>query len=692
MWRNKKLTRLTILPAMLLAAMTSLAAPNEEQGKLLLHKGDSLYRQGNFEEAAIAYLISANEGNAEAQFDIAYAYFNGEGIERDYASAAMWFKRSARQNYAKAQYNLAYCYMNGRGVPRDYDKASDLLHQSANNNYKRAQLTLADCYANGILVEQNEKESQKWMAMAANMQPEQPKTEPAAPTAPATAPTTPTTSTPSSPSTPSIPSTPSTPSAPAPTVQAPADKATEKPDTKKETLDGDFDIEVDIPGMSSTPKPTAPAVVAQPAAPQPATEQPTTEQPTAPQPTEEQPKPRIIKGPAQIQAEKENAANAEATKPTEEKPAEETPTPAPSAPTPVEQATPATQSTFAAANSAPILKILYPEDQSMFHTDQIKLKYQLIAGNCADSTRIVVMVDGQRQPTTRAVRAANTIDVDLPRHDCTVMMYAQNKNGNSEPATIRLIREATSMELPKLFVVAIGVGDYNDPKLPKLRFTCKDAKDFSKAITSKKGLPYEDVQVKILCDNEATRADIFEAMEWLKQESSPNDVCIFFFAGHGMRDEKDRFYFMPYGCNTDKLYECFSASDFRNEAEDIHGKLIAFVDACYSGALFEGGRSAATTHFIEQLKRSKNGMLLYASSSSDTKSREDESWENGAFTKALVEALNGAAKEEHAEGLSTQELEHFLYKQVRKLTDFKQTPIFINPSGIEHFNIFNYEK
>lgn len=678
MWRNKKLTRLTILPAMLLAAMTSLAAPNEEQGKLLLHKGDSLYRQGNFEEAAIAYLISANEGNAEAQFDIAYAYFNGEGIERDYASAAMWFKRSARQNYAKAQYNLAYCYMNGRGVPRDYDKASDLLHQSANNNYKRAQLTLADCYANGILVEQNEKESQKWMAMAANMQPEQPKTEPAAPTAPATAPTTPTTSTPSSPSTPSAPSTPSTPStpsAPAPTLQAPADKATEKPDTKKETLDGDFDIEVDIPGMSSTPKPTAPAVVAQPTASQPTTEQPTTEQPAAPQPTEEQPKPRIIKGPAQIQAEKENAANAEATKPTEEKPAEETP---------------ATENM--AANSAPVLKILYPEDQSMFHTDQIKLKYQLIAGNCTDSTRIVVMVDGQRQPTTRAVRAANTIDVDLPRHDCTVMMYAQNKNGNSEPATIRLIREATSMELPKLFVVAIGVGDYNDPKLPKLRFTCKDAKDFSKAITSKKGLPYEDVQVKILCDNEATRADIFEAMEWLKQESSPNDVCIFFFAGHGMRDEKDRFYFMPYGCNTDKLYECFSASDFRNEAEDIHGKLIAFVDACYSGALFEGGRSAATTHFIEQLKRSKNGMLLYASSSSDTKSREDESWENGAFTKALVEALNGAAKEEHAEGLSTQELEHFLYKQVRKLTDFKQTPIFINPSGIEHFNIFNYEK
>lgn len=110
------------------------------------------------------------------------------------------------------------------------------------------------------------------------------------------------------------------------------------------------------------------------------------------------------------------------------------------------------------------------------------------------------------------------------------------------------------------------------------------------------------------------------------------------------------------------------------------------------GGLFGGSRSAATAHFIEQLKRSKNGMLLYASSSSDTKSQEDEKWGNGAFTKALLEAFNGAAREEHTEGLSTQELEHYLYKEVRKITNYKQTPIFINPSGIEHFNLFNYEK
>ena len=155
-------------------------------------------------------------------------------------------------------------------------------------------------------------------------------------------------------------------------------------------------------------------------------------------------------------------------------------------------------------------------------------------------------------------------------------------------------------------------------------------------------------------------------------------------------DEKDRFYFMPFGSTTDRLYNCFSSADFRREAEDINSKFIVFVDACYSGALMEGNRSASA-HFVEQLRRTKNGMVLFASSASDTKSKEDTAWGNGAFTKVLVDAMNGAAREPGDEGLSTQQLEQYLYKEVRKLTDFKQTPIFINPSGIEHFNIFTYE-
>lgn len=342
---------------------------------------------------------------------------------------------------------------------------------------------------------------------------------------------------------------------------------------------------------------------------------------------------------------------------------------------------------------APVLKILYPRDQSFFHTDMVKVKYQLMADGLEDSTKVVVMVDAVKKDLDnhRAVKQANTLDVEVPNRDCTVTLYAHNKVGNSEPVSIRLIRENVAQgDLPRLFCVAVGIGEYHDDKLPSLKLSTKDAHDFADVVSKKKGLPFADVQVKLLIDKEATRADIFEAMEWLQQETTPNDICLFYYAGHGYRDEKDRFYFMSYGGSTDKLYNCFSATDFKNMAEDINCKLVVFTDACYSAGLFEGNRSAATSHFVEQLRRTKNGMMLYASSASDTKSKEDPSWGNGAFTKALVEAFNGGARQQFDEGLSTQALEMYLYKEVRRITNFKQTPIFINPNGMEHFNLFTY--
>ncbi len=532
-----------------------------------LKQGNDYYEKQQFSKAVESYQKAAEAGSLEGQFNLGYALYNGEGIDKDYATAAMWFKRAARKGFAKAQYNLAYCYMYGRGVPIDYDKALQNLTDAANNGNQNAQLTLAECYEKGVLVMQDKKMSQLWKDKAAGKH----------------------------------------------TAAIPMQEVAEvKP----------------APAPAPAPKPTPKPV-----------EQPVEQPVVAQQPQPAQPQPAVSGRPV-----------------------------------------------------PPEVRILFPEDQSPFHTDVIKLRYQLLAQGLEASTRITVMVDGQKQPADRAVRAANTVEVDLPNRDCTVTIYAQNENGNSEPASIRLIREKQVAELPRLFAVAIGVGDYNDPELPKLKYTTKDARDFSKAISTKKDYPYQDVQVKTICDEEATREDFYEAMEWLKQESSPTDVCIFFYAGHGYRDEKDRFYFMNYGSSTSKLYNCFSSNDFRQAVEDINGKLIVFVDACYSGALMGGNRSAASNHFVEQLRRTKNGMVMYASSASDTKSKENEDWKNGAFTKALVDAFNGAARTDGDIGLSTQQLDQYLYKEVRRLTDFKQTPIFMNPNGMEPFELFTYEK
>ena len=46
-------------------------------------------------------------------------YYNGQGVQRDYAEAAKWARRAAEQGYAPAQADLGVMYWNGQGVPQD---------------------------------------------------------------------------------------------------------------------------------------------------------------------------------------------------------------------------------------------------------------------------------------------------------------------------------------------------------------------------------------------------------------------------------------------------------------------------------------------------------------------------------------------------------------------------------------------
>lgn len=69
-------------------------------------------------------LKAANEGNAEAQFDMGTMYDVGEqGVKRDLVEAAKWYRMAAEQGDSAAQYNLAIMYDMGEGVEKDLVQA-----------------------------------------------------------------------------------------------------------------------------------------------------------------------------------------------------------------------------------------------------------------------------------------------------------------------------------------------------------------------------------------------------------------------------------------------------------------------------------------------------------------------------------------------------------------------------------------
>ena len=50
-------------------------------------------------------------------------YNKGQGVPQDYAEAMKWYRLAADQGIAEAQYNLGVMYDNGQGVPQDYAEA-----------------------------------------------------------------------------------------------------------------------------------------------------------------------------------------------------------------------------------------------------------------------------------------------------------------------------------------------------------------------------------------------------------------------------------------------------------------------------------------------------------------------------------------------------------------------------------------
>jgi hypothetical protein len=80
----------------------------------------SAYNRGDYATAYRLIKPMAEQGHAEAQYNLGGMYAEGRGVPQDYGEAAKWFRKAAEQGHAEAQYNLGGMYFRGRGVPRDF--------------------------------------------------------------------------------------------------------------------------------------------------------------------------------------------------------------------------------------------------------------------------------------------------------------------------------------------------------------------------------------------------------------------------------------------------------------------------------------------------------------------------------------------------------------------------------------------
>ena len=66
----------------------------------------------NYKEALRLFRLSAEQGYAQAQFNLGLMYDRGQGVSKDYTESIKWLKLAAEQRFEAAQFKLELMHLN----------------------------------------------------------------------------------------------------------------------------------------------------------------------------------------------------------------------------------------------------------------------------------------------------------------------------------------------------------------------------------------------------------------------------------------------------------------------------------------------------------------------------------------------------------------------------------------------------
>ncbi len=152
---------LAIVAALLVSCAPDLKREAAEQGDARAQNNLS-----DLDDSIRALIRKAQQGNADAQYNLGNMYRLGQGVPKDFTKAVYWLRKAAGQGYANAQYNLGNMYRLGQGVLKDFTKAVYWWRKAAGQGDADAQFGLGVMYGNGQGVLKNAVLAHMWYNIA----------------------------------------------------------------------------------------------------------------------------------------------------------------------------------------------------------------------------------------------------------------------------------------------------------------------------------------------------------------------------------------------------------------------------------------------------------------------------------------------------------------------------------------------
>jgi hypothetical protein len=292
-----------------------------------------------------------------------------------------------------------------------------------------------------------------------------------------------------------------------------------------------------------------------------------------------------------------------------------------------------------------------------------------------------------------------SIDVQLPPGSSEVGLFARSGALAGDVVKIRLTRAgaASADELlkPKLYALVVGISAYGNADY-NLNYAAKDARDFAAALLNQKGGLYGEVTLRTLPDGAASARAIREGLDWLTKQVTNRDVGLVYLAGHGVLDERERFYFLAADSDTAQLRAtAVPREDIQDALNALAGKALLFLDACHSGAVAGASKTRGVMDInsvVNEFTRSERGVVVFTASTGRQTSQESNAWGNGAFTMAVIEGLGVPGKKALADfrgdgKITTSALDLYVSERVKALTGGTQSPVMIRPPTVPDFPI-----
>jgi WD40 repeat protein len=244
---------------------------------------------------------------------------------------------------------------------------------------------------------------------------------------------------------------------------------------------------------------------------------------------------------------------------------------------------------------------------------------------------------------------------------------------------------------PILYVLGIGVSTYKDPAF-SLSYAHQDALDLTAMLKRQQGGLYEQVVLQTLTNADATQQNIKAAFERLKQQATQRDLIVILMAGHGKTTPAGTFYFLPHEMDAKDIETTgLAQADILEALGTFPAKVVLFLDACHAGGIAQGPRFVSRSlepnlsEFVRELISGTVGVAVFCASQPKEESLESRDFANGAFTEALLEGLMGKANSDNNEVVTINELDSYITKRVRQLTENRQTPGLYKPNAIPDF-------